>query len=104
MRNDTAEQRRRALEIFDAVVDLAGPARDDALTALCGDAAALRAQVQALLDADAAATEPFSGNADVWGGALAHDENPQHDPMLGRSIGAWKIIDVIGRGGMGAGR
>ena len=102
MNSHAAEQRRRALKIFDAVVDLAASARDNKLTELCGDDAALRAQVQALLDADAAATEPFSGNADVWGGALGHEESPQHDPMLGRSIGAWKIIDVIGRGGMGA--
>jgi len=102
MSNHTAEQRRRALEIFDAVVDLAASTRNNKLTELCGDDVALRAQVQALLDADAAATEPFSGNADVWGGALGHEESPQHDPMLGRSIGAWKIIAVIGRGGMGA--
>ena len=33
--------------------------------------AELRAQVQALLDADAGENEPFSGSADDWGAALA---------------------------------
>ena len=102
MGNDTAGQRRRALEIFDAVVELPATPRNDKLTELCGGDEALRAQVQALLDADAAVTEPFSGNAEVWGGALADEDSQRHDSMLGRSIGAWKIVDVIGHGGMGA--
>ena len=96
------ERRQHALAIFDEVAELPADVRGPKLDTLCGDDAALRAHVQALLDADAASTEPFSGNAQVWGGALGHAESPQHDLMLGRSIGAWKIIEVIGRGGMGA--
>jgi len=97
------ERRRRALAIFDALADLPAEVREPELDALCAGDVELRAQVQALFDADAGETEPFSGSADDWGAALAREEaEPHADPILGRSIGAWKIVDVIGRGGMGA--
>ncbi len=99
----TQERRRRALAIFDEVADLHTNERWSKLDALCASDAELRAQVQALLDADSGEAEPFSGSVDDWGAALAREETEsQNDSMLGRSIGAWKIIDVIGRGGMGA--
>ncbi len=101
--SDTA-RRQRALAIFDELVELAGDARLQRLDELCAGDAELRRQVLALLDADASATDPFRGGAPQWRGALAsgqEDSTPQ-DPMLGRSIGAWKITGIIGRGGMGA--
>jgi serine/threonine-protein kinase len=96
-------RRRRALTIFDEIADLSGEARTQKLDELCGGDGELRAQVQALLDADAGTAQPFSGDAAVWGNALrepTHDDG--FDLMLGRSIGAWRVIEVIGRGGMGA--
>ena len=99
------ERKRRALEIFDAVADLDGDAREQQLVQSCAGDQELREQVQDLLDADAHATEPFHGDASAWGSALANaqgDLDGDADPMLGRSIGAWKIIEIIGRGGMGA--
>ena len=99
-------QRRRALEIFDAVADLDCAERESRLDDLCADDVALRARVQALLDADANpdATEPFSGNLAQWAEALSRDagNDDARDRMLGRDIGAWRIVGVVGRGGMGS--
>ncbi len=94
------EFQRRALAIFDEIVDLDASQREQRLHERCGNDVQLRTQVQALLEADAGADEPFSGNAAAWGGALAADDMP--DAMAGRSIGAWRITETIGRGGMGA--
>ena len=95
------EQKRRALAIFDAVAELDSAQRANALEAMCANDDALRARVQALLDADAHATEPFAGDASAWGSALAND-HADGDHAIGRAIGAWKIVGTIGRGGMGA--
>ena len=48
--------------------------------------------------------EPVSGDVAAWGEALAHahEDDGAHGRMLGRSIGAWKIVGVVGHGGMGA--
>lgn len=97
--NDTLRG-QRALAIFDAVADLEGEARERRLLELCAGDADLLAQVRALLAADAEATDPF-GNAPRWGEALAADA-ADGDRQVGRSIGAWHIVGVIGRGGMGA--
>ena len=96
--NDAAsERRRRALAIFDQVADLAGGEREARLLEACaGD--------DALLAADASDAEPVSGDVAAWGEALAHahEDDGAHGRMLGRSIGAWKIVGVVGHGGMGA--
>ena len=97
--NDTLRG-QRALAIFDAVADLEGEARERRLLELCAGDADLLAQVRALLAADAEATDPF-GNAPRWGEAMAADA-ADGDRQVGRSIGAWHIVGVIGRGGMGA--
>lgn len=91
---------QRALAIFDAVADLEGELREQRLLELCEGDVGLLAQVRALLAADADATEPF-GNASHWGEAMAADA-ADGDRQIGRSIGAWHIVGVIGRGGMGA--
>src|SRR5690606_27663241 len=101
MSDEAIERRRRALAIFDAIAELDHDARAQELDRLCAGDADLRRQVQALLDADAATTEPFDG-ASAWTAALRDDADPGRDPMLGRTIGAWKLVEVIGRGGMGA--
>ncbi|MCI4568513.1 serine/threonine-protein kinase [Lysobacter sp. CFH 32150] len=95
------ERRRRALAVFDEVADLADPEREERLAELCAGDAQLLAQARALLAADAGDAEPFRGNAASWGDALGSDVDTT-DPMLGRTIGAWRLVEVIGRGGMGA--
>lgn len=53
----TRERFRRIEQVFDAVSDAAPGERDAVLSRLCGDDAALRAEVEALLDAQAGANE-----------------------------------------------
>ena len=98
------DKRGRALSIFDEVAELQGSARDRRVQTLCAGDEELRAQVRALLEADARTEELFAGNALRWGNALADEtEDPQRDDArAGRKLGAWHIVSVIGRGGMGA--
>ena len=93
--------RQRALAIFDEVAELAGDAREARLQALCAGDEALLAQVRALLTADAATTDPFDG-APAWGEALAGADEGERDRLVGTSIGAWRVVGILGRGGMGA--
>lgn len=103
MTDPSAQHSRRVLEVFDGVVDLAGDAREQRLRELCGDDASLLAEMRAMLAADDSAGEPFAGDASAWGHALnAERENAHDDTMPGRQLGAWRIVGVIGHGGMGA--
>lgn len=104
MSEDRIEHRRRALVIFEAVVELPPEERRSRLDAACAGDAGLRAQVEALLAADASEGEPFSGDGAQWSDALGAASAPAGggDAMLGRSIGPWRIVGVLGRGGMGA--
>lgn len=101
--DDTPAQRlqRRALAIFDEIVELDPAAREARLQDLCAGEAELLMEVRALLAADAGATEPFA-DAPRWGEALATPTATAAEPALGRCIGAWKLVGVIGQGGMGA--
>ena len=97
------DKRGRALSIFDEVADLQGAERELRVDALCAGDEGLRARVRALLEADARTEEVFGGNALRWGSVLAGAEEPQRDDArAGRKLGAWHIVSVIGRGGMGA--
>ena len=103
MSDGAGERHGRALAIFDEIADLPAAERDARLVALCAGDAALMARVRALLAADATDAEPFSGGAAEWGEALAvAPGNDAQDRMLGRPIGAWRIVGIVGRGGMGA--
>ena len=86
-------------EAFDAVVELAPAERAAALDRLCAgadDPAALRAEVEALLDADAeAATVPTDGHLSDVAALLTEEARP------GERVGPWRVVREIGRGGMG---
>ncbi|HYP78806.1 MAG TPA: protein kinase [Steroidobacteraceae bacterium] len=102
-----ADLRGRALRIFEQVADMPAAQRTAELDVRCEGDARLRAQVEALLAADAQQGEPFTGNAARWssalrdGGAGAGAELGDQ-AMLGRNVGAWRLLEVIGHGGMGA--
>lgn len=89
---------RRALEVFEAVADLEEEVRAAQLGELCGDDVALRARVDAMLVADAHSGDPFEGRAARWSETL---QAAGSESMPGRTFGAWKIVSVAGRGGMG---
>ena len=95
----TTDLSQRALALFDALLDLEAADRDARLARLAGEDARLHAQVLALLRADALEAGVLEHRPDTLfpGG---HDDG--EDPMLGRRIGPWRIVGIIGRGGMGA--
>ncbi len=84
--------------VLDAVLDLPPARRLEAARKRCGSDEALWAAVQKILDIDlntAGFLEPPGSND----AALS----TPHEPFTARGtrIGAWEVVDVIGRGGMG---
>ena len=92
----------KAMRIFEQVADLPPPQREAELDELCAGDADLRALVAAMLVADAEADEPFSGNGARWSEALGATVAPEPGAQPGRTIGPWRIVGELGRGGMGA--
>lgn len=95
--NGAAPDIARVLQVFEQIVDLAAAERAAKLDALCADDASLRAKVEAMLAADENPVDPFAGGAMQWTATLAAAD----DVPAGRTIDAWRIIAVAGRGGMG---
>ena len=99
---DPVERQRRAMAAFDALVDLDGDTRERRIREVCGDDADLLEEVRAMLAADAREGQPFRGDAAAWGQALHEPPaSREGEPMPGRQLGAWRIVEAIGRGGMG---
>ncbi|MFT3763226.1 MAG: serine/threonine-protein kinase [Pseudoxanthomonas sp.] len=97
------ERQRAALAIFDQVVDLDPDERRRRLAGLCAGDDELRARVEALLAADASGAEPFAGGVAQWADAIGGDAGTVADTgRPGERVGAWRIIGLLGRGGMGA--
>ncbi len=90
---NTTERTRRALALFDELVELEATARKPALDTLHAEDPALHAELVELLEADA-------------GGGLL--ERPPHSLLEAEPeeqptrIGPWRITGIAGRGGMGA--
>lgn len=92
------ERWRRIDELFRTVADRPPAEREAHLTRVCGDDEELRREVLELL-----ANEPpetFLLNPIKHAALAVTDE--QSDEMLGRRIGAYRLTQLIGRGGMGA--
>jgi len=99
----------RIEEIFGGALDLVGATRRQYLDAACGEDAALRQEVEALLAEDDASGEfldaplipPPRSVADGLpldtGGTAVSSE----DPALGRRIGPYRLLARLGEGGMG---
>lgn len=95
------ERRRRALELFETACDLAPDARAAWLAQACAGDLALRQRVEAMLAADAGGQQAFSGNAADW----LHNRDDDADTaatFTPRRIGPWRLLSVLGHGGMGA--
>lgn len=88
---------RQVTEVFDGAMAQAPDQRDTFLDEACGADAALRAEVRALLDAEARAG-PFLESPTALSGALL--EPP---PVLrpGEHVGVYRVLHEIARGGMG---
>jgi hypothetical protein len=94
---------QRVSAIFDEAVDVAQNMRAALLDRLCGDDVILRGDVEMLLAADVAATD-FDRGVDFARGAVAADwaENEDIESVrAGDRVGPWRLIEELGRGGMG---
>ena len=89
------ERTRRALQLFDELVDLPADERAAALTRLALEDAELHAQVFSLLEADAKQSGVLERTVASLLPGTENDELPAR-------IGPWRVTGVAGRGGMGA--
>ena len=99
-----AQRWRRISALFDEIVELPESARAAALDRVCANDATLREEITALLRHDAAAEHdaPTLLNAPGHVAAdWAEHANPDSDDVAGRSIGRWRVLRELGRGGMG---
>jgi predicted ATPase/serine/threonine protein kinase len=95
----TPEQYRRVGQLFHAALELTPDGRMAFLADVCGGDEALRQEVESLLTAHDKAGEFIAMPAEnVAAHSVDHDQEAR--PLSGR-IGAYEVLSVIGRGGMG---
>jgi serine/threonine protein kinase len=96
----TPEEWRRVREILEHALELASDRRSAYLQEVCAGNAALRLEVEALIDADERAGTGFlAGNAVEASPVLAAPEEAVS--LAGTRIGPYQIVEEIGHGGMG---
>ena len=106
--HDDRDRWTRVQSVFMAVVDLSPEQRAEQLDALCGSDEALRAEVAALLDGDAAASRVL-GDLDRLMAVVSEDgpdslaPSDGHDPLslVGSTVDHYRIGPLLGVGGMG---
>lgn len=97
-----AERWERITALFGEAEAMAPAARAAFLEDACAGDAELRAEVEALLGVSGPAEQFFTGfAAEAIPPALAALETSDPAGHLGRTYGAYRVIDEIGRGGMG---
>src|SRR5947209_6890879 len=109
MANDLRE---RAWAIFDQLADVPADQREAVLRAACGEDRALRAEVERLLAVDDCLA-PAEGQAGFLASPLLRPPSlmspatqpalpPQGKPRLPDHIGRYRVLRLLGEGGMGA--
>jgi Tol biopolymer transport system component len=94
-----AERYKKIDELFDAVLEVEPSARQEFLRQLCGSDAELRGEVESLLAAYYKAENFIEIPAmEVAAKSLAEDH---HGSLIGKPIAHYKIISLLGVGGMG---
>src|SRR5262245_18725453 len=102
--SDDAERWQRVQELCDAALERAEQDRGHFLLDACGGDAELRREVDSLL-AHAARVNDFLDASTMKAVAqviLCHEmmrDGPS--PLFGRQVGAYKVVEYIGAGGMG---
>ncbi len=95
-----AAPRARWEELFDELVDLPEPARATRLATLRAADGELAGRLERLLAADAESTSLLEGPTL---NLLGEDREADAEPQLpaGEIVGAWRVVGLLGRGGMG---
>jgi len=91
-----AERWRTIERIFHAVLDGPTSMRRELLARECGDDRALRAEVERLLAVDGTGDDLVERYR-----VLPERPEPPPDPLIGRVIGAYRLVSRIAAGGMG---
>jgi eukaryotic-like serine/threonine-protein kinase len=84
-------------EIFGNALPLTAPEREEYIARACGADRILRADIEAMI----AASEPDRA---LTIERLAPDDrepSPAPDPIVGTELGRWRVVRLLGRGGMG---
>src|SRR5262245_52972811 len=94
---------KKIKEVYDRALDLPGDEREGVLAEACAGNADLRREVESLLAAhEDAGTFLQSPAVEVAAREIVADEDTSPAPQLiGRELANYKIISLLGRGGMG---
>src|SRR5262249_59393791 len=92
--------REESKAVFQIAAELESDQRAAYLDEACGGEPALRREVEALLSASGDAEDFIEKPALEKSAAVLIEKLP--DPVIGRRIGVYKMIDEGGRGGVGA--
>lgn len=101
--SEDRERVRRAMEIFEAVLKQAPDRRSSYLDSICKDDPGLREEVASLLryhERPSDALDEPVVNAEVLGKAFS-ESPPASTGSFPRRIGGFRILEVLGEGGMG---
>jgi serine/threonine-protein kinase len=91
---------QRIEAIFDRVQEAAAERRASLLDELCSGDAAVRDEVEALLDVQEAAVDYFESFLATVGKSAGAELDAA--AARGRTIGRWRLLELVGRGGMAA--
>ncbi|TDK28644.1 serine/threonine-protein kinase [Luteimonas aestuarii] len=90
----------RALLLFDRYVDMRPDERASHLAILKDEDPQLHAALEALLRADGH-TRLDRAPVEAVAARMCPDAEASPDPQIGNIVGAWRVVGVVGRGGMG---
>ena len=97
----TADRQRRVSELYHAVREREAGDREAYLAAACAEDADLRREVESLLACDDEAAPFLESPALDVAAELVDVPSASAVPLIGRQIGTFQIVALIGAGGMG---